>query len=271
MNDLDHDPYLGAALRDRVKSELPDLEHLATASLAAGTRMRRRRRVGATAGAVAGVAVIALASSQLGGGGRTAEDPGYADSPSVSVDTGLEAGQVLEVGYGLTGTIRTDKTGLYELGSSTLPGSGTGFVLVVDGLAGDIEDWWSAGFPSDTGTFLTEDWPGITVAVSMATADELGMLGKTDKVPVTVGAGWTCEWSLADDKADCTAADGGVAGLVIRDAADRAAWISDSDKGADPAVFTTEAHGDIFISVQGGLGTTNAEIQELGESLTWVD
>lgn len=266
MNDLDHDPRLGAALRDRMKAELPDLEHLSTTSLAAGTRMRRRRRIGATAGAVAGVAVIALASSQLGGTGRTAEDPGYAGSPSVSSNPGLEVGQVIDVGHGLTGTVAKDSEGLYELGSSTLAGPGTGFVLVIDGPTADIDAWWGAAF--DT---LVEDWPGITVAVSMATADELGMLGKVDKAPVEVGAGWTCEWYLVDDKAACESADGGVAGLEIRDAADRDRWLADEDKGDTDSVYTTEAHGDIFISVQGGQGTTSAEIQELGESLTWVD
>lgn len=266
MNDLDHDPFLGPALRDRVRGEQPDLEHLATASLRAGTRLRRRRRIGVTAGAAAGVAVIALATSQMGSG-TTANDPDVAGSPSASpAAPTLHVGQVLDLEYGLTGTVGTDKAGLYELGASTLPGAGTGFVLVVDGLTSDIQDWWSEGF----GT-LTQDWPGITVAVSMAKADELGMLGKVDEAPVAVGAGWTCEWYLVDDKAGCESADGGVASLVIRDAADRAAWLGSTDKGDDPGVFTTEAHGDIFISVQGGQGTTNAEIQELGESLTWVD
>jgi hypothetical protein len=88
---------------------------------------------------------------------------------------------------------------------------------------------------------------------------------------VTVGAGWTCEWFLVDDKASCTAGDGGVASLVIRDAADRAAWLGSTDKGADPSVFTTEAHDGIFLSVQGGEGTTDAEVRELGKSLTWVE
>ncbi|WP_182376514.1 hypothetical protein [Nocardioides sp. WS12] len=266
MNDLDHDPYLGIALRDRVRGEQPDLEQLATASLKAGTRLRRRRRIGITAGAVAGVAAIALATSQLGGG-TTATDPDVAASSSVSpAAPTLHVGQVLDLEYGLKGTVRTDADGLYELGGDSRTGAGTGFVLVVDGLTGDIEDWWSEGF----GT-LTQDWPGITVAVSMAKADDLGMLGKVDKAPVSVAAGWTCEWYLVDDKADCESADGGVASLVIRDAADRAAWLGSPDKGDDPGVFTTEAHDGIFISVQGGQGTTNAEIQELGESLTWVD
>lgn len=267
MNDLDHDPFLGPALRDRVRGEQPDLEHLATASLQAGTRLRRRRRIGVTAGAAAGVAVIALATSQMGSG-TTANDPDVAGSPSVSTPATptLHVGQVLDLEYGLKGIVRQDTEGLYTLGALDVPGAGTGFVVVVDGLTGDIQDWWSEGF----GT-LTQDWPGITVAVSMAKADELGMLGKVDEAPVAVGAGWTCEWYLVDDKAGCESADGGVASLVIRDAADRAAWLGSTDKGDDPGVFTTEAHGDIFISVQGGQGTTNAEIQELGESLTWVD
>lgn len=270
MNDIDHDPYLGAALRDRVRSETPDLEHLATASLAAGTRLRRRRRVGVTAGAVAGVAVIALATSQMGGG-TTASDPDFADTPSTPAESTLRAGQVIDLGNGVTGTVRTDKKGLYELGGSTLAGGGTGFVLVVDGPKDAINSFWSEGFTTKSGGFLTEEWPGLTVAMSMAKADELGMLGKVDKAPVTVGAGWTCEWYLVDDKADCHSADGGVAGLVIRDAADRDRWLADEDKGDDDSVFTTEVHNGIFISVQTGQGTTNAEINELGESLTWVD
>lgn len=267
MNDLDHDPYLGPALRDRVQGEMPDLEHLATTSLQAGTRLRRRRRVGATAGAIAGVAAIALATSPMGGD-TTADDPRVATSSSASNNAAptLHVGQVLDLDDGLKGTVGTDKVGLYELGADTLPGAGTGFVLVVNGPTGDIEDWWSAGF----GT-LTQDWPGITVAVSMAKADELGMLGKVDQVPVTVGPDWTCEWFLVDDKASCHTQDGGVASLVIRDAADRDAWLSSPDKGNSPSVYVSEAHDDIFISVQGGEGTTDAEIQELGESLTWVD
>lgn len=270
MNDLDHDPYLGPALRDRVRSEQPDLEHLATASLRAGTRLRRRRRIGVTAGAVAGVALIALATSQMGSG-TTADDPDYADTPSAPSEPTLRAGQVIDLGNGVTGTVRTDKAGLYELGSSTPAGPGSDFVLVVDGPKDAVNTFWSDGFTTKSGGFLSEEWPGITVAVTMAKADELGMLGKVDKIPVIVPSNWTCEWFLIDDKASCESADGGVASLVIRDAADRAAWLGSSDKGDDPSVYTTEAHGGIFISVQGGRGTTNSEIHVLGESLTWVD
>jgi hypothetical protein len=269
VTDLDHlDPLVGPALRERLRDERPDLEHLAATSLASGQRLRRRRRL-AVSGAVAGVAAVAAVSVVAGvmtGDGTAARDRSVATNPTSAPAAGLQVGQVLDLGDGLTATIRTDRTGLYELGSSTVPGAGTGFVALVSGPTDRIDTWWSDGF----GT-LTEDWPGITVAVSMADADALGMLGKVDQAPVTAPAGWTCEWFLADDKAACTATDGGVASLVIRDAAERDAWLSSSDKGADPSVFTTEAHDGIFISVQGGKGTTNAEIKALGEGLVWVD
>jgi hypothetical protein len=269
MTDLDHlDPLVGPALRERLRDERPDLEHLAATSLASGRQRRRRRRL-AMSGAVAGVAAVAavsVAAGVLTGAGTAARDRSVATTPTSAPAAGLKVGQVLHLGNGLTATIRTDRAGLYELGSSTLPGAGSGFVAVVSGPSDQLETWWSDGF----GT-LTQDWPGITVAVSMADADALGMLGKVDQAPVTAPAGWTCEWFLADDKATCTADDGGVAGLVIRDAAERDAWLSSSGKGADPSVFTTEAHDGIFISVQGGQGTTNAEVRALGEGLVWVD
>ncbi|TNM39540.1 hypothetical protein FHP29_11680 [Nocardioides albidus] len=268
MTDLDFlDPLVGPALRERLSDERPDLEHLAASSLASGRALRRRRL--AVSGAVLGVATataVAVAAGLLSGGGTAARDRSVATAPTTAPAAALRVGQVLDLGNGLTATIRTDTTGLYELGSSTLPGAGTGFVALVSGPTDQIETWWSGGF----GT-LTEDWPGITVAVSMADADALGMLGKVDQAPVTAPAGWTCEWFLVDDKASCTSTDGGVAGLVIRDAAERDAWLSSADKGADPGVYTTEARDGIFISVQGGQGTTSAEIKALGEGLVWVD
>ena len=74
---------------------------------------------------------------------------------------------------------------------------------------------------------------------------------------------------LTDNKASCESTNGARAGLVIRDAVDRDAWVSDPDKGADPSVYTTEAHKGIFITVQAGEGSTAADIQELGASLVW--
>ena len=84
-------------------------------------------------------------------------------------------------------------------------------------------------------------------------------------------AGWTCEWYLADDKGDCSGPAGKLAGLVIRPAKAYAAWMADHDKGAGPGVFTTEPHGDVFITVQSGAGSTDADLAALGRSLRWVD
>ena len=217
------------------------------------------------------VATVSVAAGVVTGDGTAARDRSVATAPTTAPTTAaapvtLRVGQQLDLGDGLVATIRTDQTGLYELGASTLPGPGTGFVALVSGPTDRIDTWWAEGF----GT-LTQDWPGITVAVSMADADALGMLGKVDKAPVTAPAGWTCEWFLSDDKAACTSTDGGVAGLVIRDAADHDEWLSSPDKGADPGVYVTDVHDGIFISVEGGQGTTDAEVTTLGEGLAWVD
>lgn len=75
----DIDTTLGPALRERLRTEVPDLEHLAAASLRSGLRMRRRRRIAATAGGAAAVTVIGVAASQTGGG-TTAHDPDVAAS-----------------------------------------------------------------------------------------------------------------------------------------------------------------------------------------------
>ncbi|KRB74077.1 hypothetical protein ASE01_18995 [Nocardioides sp. Root190] len=263
----DHDTLLGPALRERMRSEQPDLEHLATASLRAGVRLRRRRTASMVLGSAAAVAGIGVGGTLLAGGGTApsaVEEPGLAATSPAAPS--LAVGQVLDLGNGLTGTIAADDTGAFVMGESSLPGAGTGFVAVVTGPLVPLQDWLSGGWGS-----LSTDWPGITVAVSMADAGALGMLGSVDEAPVTVGAGWTCEWFLVDDKASCTADDGGGASLVIRDAADRAVWLGSTDKGDTSAVWTSENHDGIFISVQGGDGTTNAEVRQLGHSLAWVD
>jgi hypothetical protein len=87
-----------------------------------------------------------------------------------------------------------------------------------------------------------------------------------DGAPAEVTAkGWTCEWFLSDDNAACTSTAGGTVRLVIRNADDHDEWIT-YGKGAGS--YITEAHGGIFITVQGGW--TAAETQAIGKSLRWV-
>lgn len=84
MNDMhDLDTLIGPALRERMRSEQPDLEHLAGASLRAGLRLRRRRRVATVAGSSAAVAVVGVGVALAqGAGGTTASDPDVATSTS---------------------------------------------------------------------------------------------------------------------------------------------------------------------------------------------
>lgn len=89
MTDHDRDAdLLGNALHERVRDERPDLDDLVAGATRAGTRIRRRRRAGASLAAVAGVATIALLGSQLtGSSGTTGGGPTFADQPSVGVPT----------------------------------------------------------------------------------------------------------------------------------------------------------------------------------------
>jgi hypothetical protein len=120
--------------------------------------------------------------------------------------------------------------------------------------------------PTDTAT-------STPTPAAPATAPETPPAGGLfDHAPVTVTApGWTCEWYQVDDKADCRGPGGKHADLVVRPATDYPAWIADADKGAGDGVATTRPHGPFFISVQGGEGTTDADLERLGKSLRWVD
>lgn len=101
MNDLD--TTLGPALRERLRTEVPDLEHLAARSLSSGLRLRRRRRVAAVAGSAAAVTVVGVAVAQ-GGGGTTARDPEVAATttapatPAATVTTPAPDVPTAEVG-----------------------------------------------------------------------------------------------------------------------------------------------------------------------------
>ncbi len=258
---------LSTQLRTELQHFSPDLGRLARGSLASGRRRRHVRRAGIALvgiGAVAGVGVFGVLVTGSDVGPAVVRDDslvaGAPDGPE------LRVGQVIDVGRGLNGTIVESTAGLEILGFSDFDGPGAGFVVLVDGPAPRLSSWWAHGFG-----LLGATYPDITVVITKAKKAAIDALNTPDEGPVIAPAGWTCEWYLVDDKAACASADGGVAGLVIRDAADRAAWVADPDKGDDPAVYTTEAHDGIFITVQGGQGTANAEIQELGAGLVWGD
>ncbi|MFD7073845.1 hypothetical protein ACFV9G_06505 [Nocardioides sp. NPDC059952] len=278
MNDSMDSPEtsIRTALHERVADQHPDYAGLSAGAISAGSRIRRRRRIAVTVGAAAAVGAFAaggIGLSQLLSTTAVDQSPlGAAGAPSASASPStapLSAGQRLDLDAGVTGlvvtnaeaetmqiTVQAQSTAQAAPGES--PGVGIGLTIVLSGPADAVEQMWSNG-P------LLEDYPGITLATEGLPH------GLLDAAPVKQPAGWTCEWYLIDDKASCTSEDGGVAGLVIRPAKVFAKWSADPDKaGPGSGAYLTEVHGDIFISVHGGQGTTDAELQALAGSLRWV-
>lgn len=258
------------ALHERVADEHPDYARISAGAISAGSRIRRRRRMTVTVGAAATVGAFAaggLALSQLLNTTAVDQAPlGAAGAPSASASPStapLASGQSLDLGNGVTGRVVTnDEAKTMDITIQTasgLRGAGTGFTIVLSGPAAAVEQTWS-------GDTLLGDYPGVTIATEGARA------GLVDKIPVEQPSGWTCEWYLIDDKASCTSEDGGVAGLVIRPAKDYPDWSKSPDKaGPGSGSYITPVHGDIFISVQSGQGTTDAELEALATSLRWTD
>src|SRR5690606_35736821 len=115
---------LGPALRDRMATEHPDLEHLAAGALRQGRTQRRRRTIGVTVGGVALVTAAGLGATALAGGATpdAVDETPVASGPEDAPTTELTVGQVLDLGEGLSATIAADDNGLYRLGASTSPG-----------------------------------------------------------------------------------------------------------------------------------------------------
>lgn len=140
MNDMnDIDTLIGPALRERMRSEQPDLEHLAATSLRAGVRLRRRRRVATVAGGTAAVAVVGVGvAATQGGAGTTAADRDAATSPTPETSP--------------TATVTSDGTGLPAI-DSTLP--------VELGAPG----WTCESFVIDEKMWCTKGDQGLSIVV----------------------------------------------------------------------------------------------------------
>lgn len=267
----DPETTMTTALRERVADEHPDYAGLTAGAVSGGLRIRRRRRAIAVVGSVAAVGAFAaggLGLTQLLASPLAVDSPlGAAGAPSASSSASpaaLVSGRKVDLGDGLTGLVVTDAEAedmeITIQSRTELTGTGTGFTMIVTGPEPAVQDYWAAGFP------ISRDYVGLRMAT------EGRPHGLVDEVPVTVPAGWECEWYLVDDKADCTSEDGGVAGLVIRPAKDYDQWSTSPDKGGPGSgTYLTEVHGDIFISAQSGRGTTDAELEALAGSLRWVD
>ncbi|HJQ03886.1 MAG TPA: hypothetical protein VJ872_00450 [Nocardioides sp.] len=98
--------------------------------------------------------------------------------------------------------------------------------------------------------------------------------GRTDAIyhgqAVTIHlAGWKQVGPVADDKQTLEGPGGAVAGIVWREGAEHDAWASSADKGNASGVWTSKVHHGVFVSIQAGSGTSDADVQALGASLTW--
>lgn len=247
---------LREALHDRLRDERPDPERIIRVATATHARRLRRSRVGGTLVAAACVGAVAVGVPLVADrAGQVPDATEHADAlPSATAPlTRAEQEQAIvdlieEVAPG-TPYVISPRRPRFILNHPAV-------TIISDALSRDQRRAISAGLPEGWGA----DYMKPNTREPLA-----------HEIPVTVPEGWTCEWYLLDDKASCQAVDGGVASLVIRPAADHGGWLDDSDKGANPSTYVTEVHRGIFISVQTGLGTTDAEIQDLGAGLEWID
>lgn len=275
MNDLN------TLMHASVDDVRPDVDRLLAVSVRVGTRMRRRRMLryasaGVGVAAVASVGAVAL----WAGGSTTAIRVGPAATPRAtdgSSTSALQAGQRLRLGHGVVGTVvpcpprSPDHVGgapscvlpsdYRELGASTNPGAGTGFAVVLTGQSKAVESFWTRGFQSP----VLEGYDGLTYAVP-AHSPLIRSVYQGQAVTIHLD-GWKQVGGVADDKQSVSGPDGAVAALVWRPASDYATWIS--GEKSDPSVWTSPVHDGVFVTIQGGLNTTNADIQALGASLTW--
>ncbi len=161
MNDMDDlDTLIGPALRERMRTVQPDLEHLAGSSLRAGLRLRRRRRVATVAGGTAAVAVVGVGVAVAhGGGGTTARDPDVATSTSPEPSP--------------TATVTSEGTGLPTI-DSTLP------------IQLQAPGWDCESFVIDEKMWCTKGERGISIVVRDG-ADHDAWAGDADK-------GGSSEW-----------------------------------------------------------------------------
>lgn len=275
MNDLN------TLMHASVDDVCPDVDRLLAVSVRVGTRMRRRRML-RHAGAGVGVAAVATiaAVSVAAGGGTTARQVGPASVPRVtdgSTAASLQAGEMLRLGDGVIGMVVPCPPGkpdpisgnpacvlpsnYRQVSVSTIPGAGTGFAVVLTGPDKAVAKLWSQGFQSP----LLDGYDGLTYAVP-ADSPLVQSVYQGQAVTIHV-AGWTQVGEVADDKQSLSGPGGAVADMVWRPASDYSNWVT--GEKSDPSVWTSPLHDGVFVTIQGGLHTSNADIKALGASLTW--
>ena len=150
---------IGTALRDRVADEHPDLDRLIRVSTDAGARLRRRRTVGTALCVVAGVAVVVLVGSTLGGSGG----PAGTEAPPASQPTATPS-TTSDVVQELRSDDRQDLVGESAAGAPDVTASRPAVAPVRVDLPG-----WQCDEPADE-KFICSQGPA-SVVVTWRTAD----------------------------------------------------------------------------------------------------
>jgi len=272
------------------------------------TRLFRYTGAGVAAAAVVAAGVVGVTSMTGGNGTPRAVDPAASKTPTAPASTKpatptLTVGQVFDLGHHVTATIQAcasmepvknpkvkdapghpkfaDKecvppAGVNVTESSSLAGAGSGYVALLTGSADNVESLDTATSTKGMkaimhGRYFTflDTYPGIAIGVGDALYQAL-YPSYSDGHGVTIHlAGWKQVGSVGDDKQMLKGPHGAVADIVWRDAKDYSSWVGSSDKGATAGVWTSTVHDGVFVSIQGGQGTTDADLQALGASLTW--
>jgi hypothetical protein len=291
-HDLESRSGLTTLMHAAVDDVHPDVDRLFAVSVREGTRIRRRRALGYAGAGLAVAAIASVGAATLGlPGGTTATDvasgssastgPAPTPTPTPTTDStvapALKAGQTLALGDRVVGTVVSCAAGepdrvsgnpacilparYQEIGSSTVPGAGTGFAVVLTGPDNAVDAFWSHGFQSP----LLVGYDGLSYALR---ADSPLIAAAYDGQDVTIHvAGWKQVGQVADDKQSLTGPGGKVGDIVWRPASDYDAWMAGEKN--DPATWTSPVHDGVFVTIQGGLHTTDADVQALGASLTW--
>lgn len=241
MTDLE--PRLGPALRDRMADVQPDLDRLLTTSLRAGTAIRRRRRAAISLSAAAGVAVVAVAGSQLGGSGTQASDAGVGFAAAPTAAPTLTPAECAKLLGAPSDRGRRSPFGTPEVKDPASAGAATDEVQACLAIAATPSP------PVPTATPVEQGGEVLPVSVSLP--------------------GWDCDPPM-DQKFGCT--DGtAVVTVSLRPAAHRAAYLDPAKADVVPGIrtFVSQKYGKHFASVAPGLNATQADVDAIAEALAW--
>lgn len=238
---------LKTMLRDRLDDVNPDLWALHTAAVRQGTRIRRARRAGLALGAAAAVAAVGVVGSQLIGGTPQASEPGFATAPPAG-PARVHVGDVIPLPGGGTATVTK------QLASARH----NRYQAVVHGKPRQV-----AAFKRTGDAWLRQQYPLDRLVVS---ADVPTAPVKAEAGPVDL-PGWNCQWFPADEKGACTTSDGHPLSVNWRPAREHTDYLDPAKAGVH--TFVSAVHGDLFVTIQPGADSTQADVEAAANALVW--